>query len=444
MKKKLFIISLLSISVVSLFVLNKAVNQDAITVYYTTDLHSHFTNNLKEFTKSINHEKSLLLDAGDITDIQTEDDAEWSSGYKEYGPTEERIGSIVEKIAEPESGTAPVIKDMQNAGYDAAIIGNHEFMQSSDKTFISQFIEQKDKNSFPFLSANTYYNKKYIKKSSDERVTKPYIIKNLKTKFGTVKVGVIGVTTNTIFDRDELVNGKLIKNDEVLLQNGDLWKGKMYMTDMVEESIKVSKELKEKENPDVIVLVAHSGEKPKKPKHSGNRLQELAAKVPNIDLIIGGHTHEFIDNHEYKGPNGKKVVVTQSGCHAKGIGESKIKISKDNDKFVVKSVNAKNIKFEIDENDIEDSNFAESEKGFELMEKNAFNEKKYNELKKENPNVKIRFTIISKKKITLPNNIGNYQIDSVHKDEKDDIYIYYLFSEDYKVYKYLIDKYIEY
>lgn len=44
--------------------------------------------------------------------------------------------------------------------------------------------------------------------------------------------------------------------------------------------------MKEKENADIVVAVAHSGEKPKKPKHSCNRIQDLPQNVEVIDAIV--------------------------------------------------------------------------------------------------------------------------------------------------------------
>ncbi len=48
----------------------------------------------------------------------------------------------------------------------------------------------------------------------------------------------------------------------------------------------------EKEKPDIIVAVVHSGEEPKNPKHPGNRIKELATTVDGIDAIVASHTHE--------------------------------------------------------------------------------------------------------------------------------------------------------
>ncbi|MCC0673004.1 metallophosphoesterase [Clostridioides sp. ES-S-0145-01] len=71
------------------------------------------------------------------------------------------------------------------------------------------------------------------------------------------------------------------------------------MNDMIDDAKKWVKEIKEKENPDILLAIVHSGEKPKKPKNPGNRIQELAKEVDGIDAIVAGHTHKEIEQHDY-------------------------------------------------------------------------------------------------------------------------------------------------
>lgn len=48
-------------------------------------------------------------------------------------------------------------------------------------------------------------------------------------------------------------------------------------------------------------------EKNQNPKHPGNRIKELATTVDGIDAIVASHTHEKIDEHEYKNKSEKKL-----------------------------------------------------------------------------------------------------------------------------------------
>src|SRR3712207_8325774 len=60
------------------------------------------------------------------------------------------------------------------------------------------------------------------------------------------------------------------------------------------------------------VAVAHTGEKPKKPKNPGNRIQDLAQNVDGIDAIVAGHNHVQIKQHDYKNKSDRKSTRLNS------------------------------------------------------------------------------------------------------------------------------------
>lgn len=401
-----------------------------VKIYNTTDLHSHFTKQLKEHLSQIDHKNSVLLDAGDMLDSQTPDDTQWSTGQKSIGYLEGDVsGHVTETVSKPMEGLSPTAKEVVDAKYDAAVLGNHEFYVEPDS--LKKYIDAFRENKLPLLSANTYFTKEYIGGERDMPISEPYIIKKIHNKNKDIKIGIIGVTTNTI-NEEAFKNGQEKFSKDVYLQNNPQYRGKYYMTDMVEESIRVAKKLKEKENPDMIILVAHSGEKPKKPRHSGNRIQELAKRVPYVDLIIAGHTHEFIDQHEYKGPYGKKVIVTQSGAHSKGLGESSAKFTFKNNKWTLNKLSSKNIKFKADRNDVEYDSFnTESEEGLKKIGFSKVSADEFKTLVKNNKNVQLEFFITSNKKINFPKD-KNIISNKEYYYKRDKTYIYYLTTRDYK------------
>jgi 5'-nucleotidase len=60
----------------------------------------------------------------------------------------------------------------------------------------------------------------------------------------------------------------------------------------------------------------------------------LAALTKDIDLIIGGHTHTFLDKPTIvKNVEGKEVLVNQVGCY--GINLGRIDFYLDNDKRII-------------------------------------------------------------------------------------------------------------
>lgn len=427
LKKMAMCMSILAISGIFLYGCTK--NEQQVKIYDTTDLHSHFTKQLEEQISKIDRKNSLLLDAGDIVDGQTPYDEQWYDGKKSLGYISDSNAHVVEQVSGAKEGLPPVSKKMVEYKYDAATLGNHEFYLQPDE--LKNLIDGYNKAGVPILSANTFFNKEYIGSDRDQRVSPPYIIKKIHNKDKDIKIGIIGVTTNTINEEEAFKDGKEKFSDDVLLQNNPQYKGKYYMTDMVDESIKVAKELKKKENPDMIILIMHSGEKPRIPRHSGNRVQEMAKKVPYVDLIIAGHTHEFIDQHDYKGPDGKKVIVTQAGAHSKGIGEVTADFSLKDNKWKLDSLKAKNIKFKPDKNDTEDDGFDASTP--EKLKEIGFGEvtpEEYRKMAKDNKNISLDFTVLSNKKIVFPQN-PKVTLTHEYYSERENDYIYYFNTRDY-------------
>jgi 5'-nucleotidase len=56
----------------------------------------------------------------------------------------------------------------------------------------------------------------------------------------------------------------------------------------------------------------------------------LAKKTKNIDLIIGGHTHTFMNKPiETRNSIGKKVLINQVGCYGINLGKIDFYFSKN-------------------------------------------------------------------------------------------------------------------
>ena len=56
----------------------------------------------------------------------------------------------------------------------------------------------------------------------------------------------------------------------------------------------------------------------------------LAQKTKNIDLIIGGHTHTFLDKPVIeKNIEGKEVLINQVGCYGLNLGRIDFYLTND-------------------------------------------------------------------------------------------------------------------
>jgi 5'-nucleotidase/UDP-sugar diphosphatase len=160
----------------------------------------------------------------------------------------------------------PDFLGMKYIGYDAMAVGNHEF----DNKF-EVLLKQKAWAGFPFLAANIFW------KNTNHRVFDPlYIVR----EFNGVKVGVFGLTTV----------------DTPFKASSDDAKKKFEFRSIIESAKIAVKELKAKENVDIIIAVTHIG-------HYGSATSngdiDLAKAVDGIDVIVGGHSQEIINAEEH-------------------------------------------------------------------------------------------------------------------------------------------------
>lgn len=314
-----------------------------VNVLATTDLHGQVPYAIAEYVKQEREmdESVTLVDAGDFHD---------GDGY---GPMDKYIS---EKRENYEKGIEkyieyPLAKDMGQVGYDCVVLGNHEFVgnvRSSLDNMVSDF----EKNNIDVLSANTY-------KDNDENYVKPYTIKEINTDDGVVKLGVLGLTIKEVGEsKDFDENGNMIEAKSRELKDQYGYDGKLYMNDLVDEANKWSKIMKEEEQLDIIVAVVHSGEKPKKPKNPGNRIQEIAQESEYIDAIVAGHTHKKFEQHDYKNKNNEKVIVTQPGNHGESISKITFELDKEKESWKIVNKRSKLTEFEKDKSE---------DNGYELM-----------------------------------------------------------------------------
>src|SRR4051794_17301997 len=203
---------------------------------------------------------TLLIDCGD-----TIQGAPLESVYQYYV----RHGSLPlgVRLSEPLTGD-PMMRAMNALGYDAMVVGNHEFNFGLKNLAAARATAQ-----FPWLSANT----KTTPGSSDKPF-QPYIVKTV----GGVKIAVVGVTTPGIPQWDEPAN----------------WKGYEFLPAQAATEAAVA-EVRAKEKPDVIVVAAHmglgadlaSGQASAEDIPGENAIYQIAKTVPGIDGIAFGHTH---------------------------------------------------------------------------------------------------------------------------------------------------------
>lgn len=258
-----------------------------ITILHTNDVHSHIdpfpadhpkNANMGGATRraalieSIRKEESnvLLLDAGDIF--------QGTPYFNYYG------GELEFKL-------------MSMMQYDLATMGNHDFDNGIDG-FYAQLPHAK----FEFVSANYDFKNTIL-----NDIVKPY---KIFEKDG-IKIGIFGLGV----ELDGLVDKKLYK--ETVYNNP------------IEVAQDMSRILKHDKKCDLVICLSHLGFSYKNEPYKVSDL-ELAKKTKDIDLIIGGHTHTFLDKPIVeKNSDNKDVVINQVGCYGINLGRIDFYLSND-------------------------------------------------------------------------------------------------------------------
>ncbi len=177
-------------------------------------------------------------------------------------------------------------KLMTRMGYDASTLGNHDFDNGLDGLG-----RQLPNAGFPFLIANYDFSKTPLAGKFQ-----PY---KVFVKQG-VRVGVFGLGI------------------ELAGLVGDKNFGQTLYLDPVAKAREMVAQLRGPEKCDLVICLSHLGYKYENEKIDDRK---LAAQVSGIDLILGGHTHTFMDAPEpIKGPDGHVALINQVGWSGINLG----------------------------------------------------------------------------------------------------------------------------
>lgn len=232
------------------------------------------------------------------------EDGKWVGGYAAQANLISRIRKDAERrqaaflvlsagdvnTGVPESDFSearPDFEAMKGIGYDAMVVGNHDFDHG-----VELLLRQLSWVNFPFLASN-------VKIRSTQKYLFP---ENLVIQKNGVRFGILGVTTDQLHKLIMPTHSKKL---------------------IVEDAIEASKQSVKKlvaDRVDVLIALSHLGIS-----QSGlsihrlipNDDRKLARNIPEIDLIIGGHSHTFITEGLYEG----KTLLVQAGYRGDFIGK---------------------------------------------------------------------------------------------------------------------------
>lgn len=250
-----------------------------ITILHTNDVHSHIdpfpvsdpkypnmggAARRAALIESIRRENPnvLLLDAGDIF--------QGTPYFNYYG------GELEFKL-------------MTMMKYDLATLGNHDFDNG-----LQGFLSQKPHAAFDFVSANYDFKNTIL-----DGLIKPY---KIFIKDG-IKIGIFGLGIELQGLVDVKNYGETIYNDPLTVAQD------------------MAKTLRHTEKCDLVICLSHLGFMYNNEPSKVSDLV-LARNTKDIDLIIGGHTHTFL-NKPYieKNADDKEVLVNQVGCYGLNLGQ---------------------------------------------------------------------------------------------------------------------------
>ena len=176
-----------------------------------------------------------------------------------------------------------MVKAMNAIGYDAMAPGNWEFMYSKD-----HLLDLIDMAKFPLIAFNL------TDTEWDEPVLDSYVIRQV----GKLKVALVGMTYPW-----------------TALTSAVAGSARDFKFGIKENlAIDLMQEIRETEDPDLIVFVSHSG---------FGFDQKLAKQIDGIDLYLSGHTHdEIYDPVVWNG-----TILFQGGAHGKWAVHKDVKVA---------------------------------------------------------------------------------------------------------------------
>ncbi len=246
-----------------------------LQIIYTNDFHNRLTeeaaNRLTAMKQDLG-DRGLLLDSGDAG----------GSGNLTF-----------------RAGGEPILERMSEIGYDAMTVGNRDFHLTR-----VGFRCKLARATFPVLCANVYpapmpssddvLSEILPREPSDALPVHRYIVQD---KNGW-RVVILGLTVPMITER--MLSRKVSAY-------------------VFEAPIRCAQRLipllRERYKPDVLIALTHIG---------FARDQELAATVPGIDLIVGGHSHTVLE----EGVQVANTFIVQAGSRGSHVGTVQIEKSR--------------------------------------------------------------------------------------------------------------------
>ncbi len=301
---------LLSFALMPTFGISAApTSAEPLSIVFTHDMHSNLdakvdtagTNKAQpggfaRLATAIAHVKAaypdtLVLDAGDFS-----------------------MGTLYQTIY---ADSAAELRLMGSLGYDAATLGNHEFDYRAQGLTRMLLSAKASGDTLPqLLCANIDWSgtlkdpalaikAQELRDAMDSYGVKPYTI----IQKGGIRIALFGIMGHEAIDDSPMSGLKFL--------------------DPIEAAKSIVSTLKANEKPDIIICLSHSG--------TSDKLDDsedvlLARAVPDIDVIISGHSHTLLQNPVIVG----STVIVSGGSNTDYLGHLVVN-KRDDGRFSVQS-----------------------------------------------------------------------------------------------------------
>ncbi|EPR12179.1 bifunctional metallophosphatase/5'-nucleotidase [Ruminiclostridium papyrosolvens] len=302
-----------------------------VKILFTHDMHDHLLPNKGEYNGS-------TVWTGGYSRLKTVIDEE-KSGSKNIVLVDAGDYSMGDLFQSLYSTDAPELRIMGQMGYDVTTLGNHEFEFKDTGLTRHLYSAKNSSDKLPeIVSSNIVFpgGDKMTKSSYElQQAMKAYGVKDYTIlNRGGIRIGIFGLMGKDAED--------CITTTEVSFDN------------VVESSKRVVKKLKQ-EGVDLIICLSHSGTWEKASKSED---EILAKKVPDIDVIVSGHTHTLLKMPIIHG----NAVIGSCGEYGNNLGVIEL-VQIPGERWSLKNYHLKHI----DQSITEDSGISQSISKFKTI-----------------------------------------------------------------------------
>jgi 5'-nucleotidase / UDP-sugar diphosphatase len=277
------------------------VTTSALTILHTNDLHSHLWGHAPEadYTPATTNDDATLGGFARLAAVIKAQRMSAGADTLLLDGGDFLMGTLFQLAG---TSKAPELKLMQELGYDAAAIGNHEFDFTPAGLALILAAARTEGVTFPLLASNLKFSDSAPEDDALAAMrseTGPIRTKLVKTLPGGLKVGLFGLLG------DEAARFAAAARPITFER-------------IATTAAALVAELRNTDGVDLVIALSHSG-------IGANGMgedQALAAAVPGIDVIVSGHTHEKLTAPARVG----KTIIVTAGSYAEYVGRLDLEV----------------------------------------------------------------------------------------------------------------------